>query len=177
MKTFQERANELIQKGNSAHAQGQTETAIQAYREAIELVPAYASLHLVIGDLRFDEGRYDEAADSFEALVAFDPDHDQAWASLGQCRLMRDDLDGAGEAFDAALAARSDNVEANYYGAILAARAGDQRSAANRLFLALTQRPAWEARAREEPLLEPLFETSRKLARLGREKRWWEIWK
>jgi tetratricopeptide (TPR) repeat protein len=177
MKSFQERANQLIQQGNTAHAQGQTEAAIRAYKEAIELVPAYSSLHLVIGDMRFGERRYAEAADSFEQVVAFDPQHDQAWASLGQCRLMIDDLEGAGEAFESALAAQSDNVEANYYGAILAARAGDDRTAAERLHRALTQRPAWESQAREETLLIPLFESSRKLSQLGKEKRWWEIWK
>jgi tetratricopeptide (TPR) repeat protein len=177
MKTFQERANQFIQQGNTARAQGQTEAAIRAYQEAIELVPAYASLHLVIGDLRFEEKNYAGAADAYEQAVAFDPEHDQAWAGVGQCRLMLDDLGGAAEAFEAALAAQGDNIEANYYGAILAAKAGDTRTAADRLLLALTRRPAWEERAREEPLLGPLFESSRKLANIGKEKRWWEFWK
>jgi tetratricopeptide (TPR) repeat protein len=177
MKTFQERANQLIQQGNTAHARGQTEAAIRAYREAIDLVPAYASLHLVIGDLRFTERNYMEAAEAFEQFVAFEPNHDQAWAGLGQCRLLLDEMDAAAEAFEAALAARPDNVEANYYGAILAAKAGEARTAEDRLHRALTERPSWETQARLEPLLEPLFESSRKLGNLGREKRWWEIWK
>jgi tetratricopeptide (TPR) repeat protein len=177
VKTFQERANEFVQKGNAARSRGQVDAAIRAYREAIELVPAYASLNLVVGDMRFETGGYGEAAEAYQQVVAFDPGHDQAWAGLGQSFLLLDDFERAADAFESALAANPSNVEANYYGSLLAARAGDPRSAADRLYLALSQRPLWEARAREEPLLAPLFETSRRLANLGRTKRWWEIWK
>lgn len=177
MKSFQERANQLVQQGNTAKSQGQVDAAIRAYQEAIDLVPAYASLYLVIGDMQLARQRHAEAAEAYERVVEFHPEHDQAWASLGQCRLLLDDLDRAGEAFESALGADPANVEANYYSAILAARDGDERTAADRLHLALTHRPAWETQARADALLGPLFERSRKLASLGREKRWWEIWK
>ncbi|HUF37360.1 MAG TPA: tetratricopeptide repeat protein [Anaerolineales bacterium] len=177
LKSFQERANLLVQQGNAARANGQTDAAFRAYREAIELVPAYASLHLVIGEMHFEAQRYAEAAEAFEAVVAYDSGHDRAWASLGQCRLLLDDLEGAATAFDTALAAQHENIEANYYGAMLAAKAGDTRTAADRLHRALLLRPAWQPQAREDPLLGPLFESSRKLAGLGREKRWWELWR
>lgn len=175
MKTFQERANQLVQQGNAARSRGQVEAAVQAYREAIALVPAYASLNLVIGDMQAEAQRYPEAADAYRSVVAYHPDHDEAWTGLGRCLLLLDELDQAAAAFEAALAANPANVEANYYGALLAARAGDPRTAEERLVLALTQRRDWETRARAEPLLAPLFESSRKLASLGRTKRWWEF--
>ena len=177
IKSFQERANTLVQEANTAKNQGRIHDAIRAYREAIELVPAYASLNLVIGDMLFESGDYAGAAEAFQAVVAFDPEHDQAWASLGQCRLLRDDFEGAAEAFAAAQQANPDNVEANYYGAILDAHRGETRRAADKLYQALRLRPSWTDQAQTEALLAPLFESSRKLAVLGREKKWWEIWK
>ena len=177
MKSFQERANTLVQEANTAKNQGRTHEAIKAYREAIELVPAYASLNLVVGDMLFENGDYEEAAAAFQAVVAFDQDHDQAWASLGQCQLLSEELEAARDSFAAALQANPDNVEANYYDALLEARRGETRSAADKLYRALRLRPSWTDQARAEPLLAPLFESSRKLAGLGREKKWWEVWK
>lgn len=177
MKSFQEQANDLVQRGNAAKAQGRNQEAIAAYREAIERVPAYASLNLVVGDMLFENGEHAEAAEAFQAVVDFDPGHDQGWASLGQCQLLQDDLEAAGESFAAALQANPDNVEANYYGAMLDARSGDTKTAADKLHRALSQRPAWTEQAKAEALLAPLFESSRKLAGLGMEKKWWQIWK
>lgn len=177
MKTYQERANELIQLGNSAHSNGRVDEAIRAYRSAIDLVPAYGSLHLLIADLLFEAGLREEAEAEYRESVAFEPEHDQAWAGLGRCQLLNNDLDGAAISIQTALAANPHNPEASYYGALLSARNGDSRAALDRLLSALDARPEWEAQAREEALLAPLFESSRRLKNLAATKRWWEFWK
>ena len=65
----QDAANALVAEANQALADGWTDRAIAAYRAAIGRFPAYASYHLVIGDLLAGEGRLVEAIDAYQATV------------------------------------------------------------------------------------------------------------
>ena len=177
MKSQQERANELVAAGNQSRTQGRLKEAIAAYREAIRLVPAYGSLNLVLADMLFERQEYAEAGEAYRKTVEYVPDHDQAWAGLGQCLLLQDDHAGALEAFTNALNVNPQNADANYYGAMLYVLQGDRKKAADHLAAALQTRPAWESNAREDNLLQGLFDESRKLAALDGGKKWWQFWK
>jgi hypothetical protein len=50
MKTNQHRAHALITQADELRERGKFDEAIAAYREAIRLVPGFASLNLVVGD-------------------------------------------------------------------------------------------------------------------------------
>ena len=80
----QERANELIEKANSYHSEGNKAAAVPLYQEAMELFPGYGMFNLVVGDSLRELGRPAEAADAYRALVELEPEHDQAWQSLGE---------------------------------------------------------------------------------------------
>jgi len=177
MKSHQERANALVHQANISREKGRIDEAIRTYREAIALVPAYASFHLVIADMLFEAKRYPEAADAYRETIQAVPNHAQAWVGLGQCSLLTDHHDEAGEAFRHALAADQANPEANYYLALLLGMRGEFKEAESLLLTALTLRPAWETQARREASLKPVFENSRRLSRLGTDKKWWEVWK
>ena len=99
MKTLQDRANALILKANAAKENGRLDDAIQAYREAMGLVPAYSAFGLVIGDLLVESKRYAEAAEAYRETVSQSPDHDQAWVGLGQCQMLMEDHEEAVESF------------------------------------------------------------------------------
>lgn len=175
MRTYQERANQLIQQGDQARSQGRIQEAARAYREAIALVPAYGSLHLVIADLYFEQEAYAEAAQVYQAAADFLPQDAEAWAGLGRCRLLLDQRSEALEAFETALKLAPEHPVANYYAAMLHALAGAQPEAEQRLLAVLRIRPAWEERARQDPVLGPLFASSRRLAAVGKPRKWWEV--
>lgn len=177
MKTYQERANAWIEEGNTAREEGRRDAAIHAYREAIELVPAYGTLHMAIAALLLDAGRPAEAADAFRSAAAFAPEHVDAWTGLGKCELMRDHHEEALAAFETAREVDPQNPDACYYSALLLGMRGEIKEAEKRLYTALMQRPAWETQARREASLKPVFESSRRLTALGRPKKWWEFWK
>ena len=177
MKTHQDRANNLILQANAARENGMLDDAIQAYREAMKLVPAYTSFNLLIGDMLLGEKRYREAADAYRQTVLEIPEHDQAWVGLGQCRLLLEEHDEAIEAFRSGLAANKVNPDAHYYLALLLSMREETKEAETHLLSALQLRPAWEEQARQEASLNAVFENSRRLANLRREKKWWEVWK
>lgn len=79
------RANQLIEKANTLHAQGRGVAAAPLYREAAALFPPYASFNLVAGDILMKYDQYADAADAYQAVLEEHPDHDQARASLDEC--------------------------------------------------------------------------------------------
>ncbi len=177
MKSYQDRANTFILQANAAKENGQLNEAIRAYKEAMALVPAYKTFNLVIADMLLGARRYSEAADAYLEALGGAPDHEPAWIGLGKCQLLLDDHEQATESFRAALKLNSTNPDASYYLALLSGMRGELKEAETLLLKALKQRPGWEEQARREASLKPVFENSRRLANLGRDKRWWEIWK
>ncbi len=177
MKSHQEKANERIARGNELRAAGMHDRAIEAYREALHLVPAYGSLNLVLGDMLLEQQRYEEAAEAYQATLEHLPDHDQALAGLGQCQLVLEQHEAALETFNRALEANPRNGQAAYYGAMLYVLNGDRKKAADYLAGALQRSPSWEENARQDPLLKGLFEESASLSRLGAGRRWWQFWR
>jgi tetratricopeptide (TPR) repeat protein len=177
MKTQQEKANELIARGNDQRESGKLDLAIEAYQEAIRLVPAYGSLNLVLGDMLFERQRYEQAADAYQATLEHLPSHDQAWTGLGQCQLLLEAPEAALESFQHALEANPRNGEASYYAAMLYVLNGDRKKAASHLTTALQEKPTWEENARQDALLKDLFDESRSLSNFSAGKRWWQFWK
>lgn len=177
MKTHQERANALVQQANHARENGRLDEAIRAYREAIALVPAYGTFNLHIAEMLLEANRLQEAADAYRQVAYADPELETAWVGLGKCLLVLENHEDALEAFQSALDTHSNNADANYYSAILLGMDGEFKEAANRLLKALNQRPGWEAQARREAALKPVFEHSRRLSAFGQAKKWWEVWK
>jgi len=177
MKSQQERANELITKGNELRSQGRLDPAIDAYREAIRLIPAYESLNLVLADMLFERKEFKEAGEAYRKTLEFAPEQEKAWAGLGQCQMVLEQHDAAFESFTRALAINPQNGESNYYLAMLHVLKGERKKAGDHLARALREKPSWEENAREDPLLKALFDESKSLAARDGEKKWWQFWK
>ena len=175
MKSYQDRAAAFIQQGDVARERGRTDEAIRAYREAIDLVPAYGTLHLTIADLLLQTGRFFEAAAAYQDAAGYSPENDRAWTGLGLCRLRLENHADALDAFRSALAANPQNPEANYYCALLLGMQGELKEAEDKLLQALRQRPDWEVQARREASLKPVFDSSKRFESLGRPRKWWEF--
>nr|VFK32454.1 MAG: Tetratricopeptide repeat-containing protein [Candidatus Kentron sp. MB]VFK75919.1 MAG: Tetratricopeptide repeat-containing protein [Candidatus Kentron sp. MB] len=59
--------------------------------------------------------QFDLAAREYEAILALDPSDISAWVSLGRCRYLSDDPDGASQAFRIVLQQKPDHDKANYF--------------------------------------------------------------
>lgn len=171
MKTNQSRAHALITQADELRQRGKLDEAIAAYREAIRLVPAFGTLNLVIGDMLLQCQRPAEAAEAFQMLLDLAPNQEQGWSRLGKCQLLLGQPDEAAVSFEKALAAQPNDVDANYYLAILYARRGAQKKAVPCLRRALELRPQWEAQARQDKYLSPWVDEALPA------KKGWAFWK
>jgi len=172
MKTQQEKATSLIHQGHEFHRLKKYDQAITAYQQAINLVPAYGSLNLIIGDILFQQGKFEQAAKSYTETISFLPEHEQAWSSLGQCMLMQKKYQEASEILDKAITFHPNDPVSLYYGAVAAIKTNDTKKATHYLNLAITNRPEWESRAREDNIFKSLFENGQ-----INKKAWWQFWK
>jgi protein O-GlcNAc transferase len=171
MKTNQSRAHALITQADDLHQRGKLDEAITTYREAIRLVPAFGTLNLVIGDMLFKLQRPAEAAETYRAVLDIVPEHDQAWSRLGKCQLSLGQYSDALTSLEKALMHNTNDVEANYYLAMLYARQNEPKKAVGCLHRALHLRPQWEDQARNDKILSPLVDEAVLV------KKSWQFWK
>jgi len=171
MKTNQSRAHTLITQADDLRERGKLDEAIATYREVIRLVPAFGTLNLVVGDMLFKLQRPAEAADAYRTVLDIVPEHDQAWSSLGQCQLMLGQYADALVSLEKAVQLNANDVEANYYLAMLYARQNETKKAVGCLRQALQLRPQWESQARNDKILVALVDDALSV------KKSWQFWK
>ena len=76
-------------------ARGETETAMQHFRRALELRPDYLTARVELGNLLLAQNRVDEASAQYEAAVSIDPESAPALTNLGKARLEQGRMDEA----------------------------------------------------------------------------------
>ncbi len=113
-------------------AREETDAAIAEYREALRLWPASIQVRHNLGMLLAGQGRLDEAATEFEAVLAHDPVPETAFA-LGLLRAQQGRWHDAAGALERCLAADSDYPRARYNLALAWARTGDTTRALDTL--------------------------------------------
>jgi tetratricopeptide (TPR) repeat protein len=95
-------------------ALGDTEGAIKAYKDAVRRSPDRDDIHISLGNLYFSEGRYDEAAETYEKAVKIWSSSDNHYA-LGQAYLNAGRHSEADREFNTVLRMEPDKP-AGYYG-------------------------------------------------------------
>ena len=86
----QQKANDLIERGNELHNSGDKLAAAPFYREAAEIFEPYASFMLVAADSYAAGGKHRDAAAAYQLVLDSHPDHDQAAAGLKKSRKAAD---------------------------------------------------------------------------------------
>ena len=99
---------------NAYMALGDTEGAIDAYKDAIHRSPDRDDIYISLGNLYFSEGRYDEAAEVYEKAVKIWSSSDNHYA-LGQAYLNAGRYSEADREFNTVLRMEPDKP-AGYYG-------------------------------------------------------------
>ena len=82
MSDTQVRANDLIAEANELQNAGDKLSAAPMYLEAVELFPPYATFALVAADSYAEAGHDERAAAAYRIVLADEPDHPDAKASL-----------------------------------------------------------------------------------------------
>src|SRR5712691_7941977 len=75
----------IVKKAAAAKEAGRYDDAIQYYREALKLKPAWFEGRFFLGTLLYDNDRYEEARDEFRRLVQADPKNGLVLALKGLC--------------------------------------------------------------------------------------------
>lgn len=106
------------------------ELAAEAVRKALELNPPNPDqLRKARASYLLSAGKYPEAAEAFEAIVAEDSEDAEAWLRLSQLRMQLGDLPKAREAAEKALQIQPDNFAVAYNEASLLQAEGKPRDA------------------------------------------------
>jgi tetratricopeptide (TPR) repeat protein len=98
--------------GFALAARGETARAMEHFRRALELRPAYLGPRVELGNLLLAEGKVDEAAAQYAAAVSIDPTSVPALTNLGKAFLEQGRVDEAVQMQERALAIDPANVTA-----------------------------------------------------------------
>ena len=109
--------------GAALAVQGRTAEAIEQYRKALAIHPAFADAHNDLAEALFKEGRLDEAAEHFRRALDLNPRLVAAHDNLGLLLAQRGQTSEATEHFQKAVELDPEYVEAqNNLGTMLAAQ-------------------------------------------------------
>jgi tetratricopeptide (TPR) repeat protein len=120
------RSQALMKLGN-AHADLEDDArAVAAYREALQLSPASATLHLHfnLGNALARQGQWAEAIQSFEFAELFKPDHAGVQLNLGRALAVRNELGRAAQHLTRALQLKPDSFAVHEQLALVFGRQG-----------------------------------------------------
>jgi len=120
---------------------GQLEAAERHFRSALDLAPSLTGAHLGLGRVLVTTGRFDEAATSYEAVLARVPQHVEAANNLAYCRLRQGDLARARALFARAVSSNASLAASAYVLGMLEAALGSREQAVARLSEAVRLSP------------------------------------
>jgi tetratricopeptide (TPR) repeat protein len=99
--------------GIALHDRGETDHAMDHYREAIALRPHYAEAHYNLARLLAEKGEFNDAVNHYKAALAINPTDAEAHNNLGATLFEGGLLDDAIAHYQQALSIRSDYPEAS----------------------------------------------------------------
>jgi tetratricopeptide (TPR) repeat protein len=147
-------ARGLKAQGDAKRKGGDPAGALEAYRAALQLHPAYPEAHAAVGEVHYAAKAYPEAIDAFGAAVGLDPEYATAWYNLAFASRKAGDLARARAAYDRYVNLRPADPDGRF-GLAETLRAAGERDAAVKeyeAFVAMAQatraHAAWVERAR-----------------------------
>jgi Flp pilus assembly protein TadD len=120
---------------------GRLDVAERHFRSALELAPTLHGARLGLARVQARQGRFDEAAASYEALLAVLPGNVEVANNLAYCRLQQGDLVRARELFARAVSADPRLAASTHVLGVLEAALGRHEQAVARLSEAATLSP------------------------------------
>ncbi len=99
----QARADAWYQRGQAYRGLARYESALNAYRQAIDLNPNFADPWVSAGDVNATLERYDEAVEAYRRAVELEPAAAQPWNSLGDVYRVQEQYNQAAQAYRRAI--------------------------------------------------------------------------
>lgn len=93
-----------IELGVSLRNDSEIEEAERVLRRAVELEPGYFAAHAELGNFLFTRQRYEEAVEYYRVWTELTPNNVSAYNNLAGAYFMLNDFEGAGSAWEQALA-------------------------------------------------------------------------
>lgn len=93
-------ARTAFDRGESALAANQLDSAAVAYREALAATPGYAAALNGLGTVAYKQGRKDEALSHYRSALEADPDYKLAHFNLGYALRKSSDYEAAARAYE-----------------------------------------------------------------------------
>jgi tetratricopeptide (TPR) repeat protein len=87
--------DQLAKDATAAREQSRVDDAIELYRKAVKLKPAWNEGWWWLGSLLYDSDRYADARDAFKRVVSLDPKMGPGFAFLGLCEFQTKEYDAA----------------------------------------------------------------------------------
>ena len=140
-------ADELLTLGFRMQERGEHELALEIYREAARVAPAYPRALLNVGNALQSLGRIDEAEEAYRGVVAIDPAFAYARFNLGMLLFVSARTIAAKHELYEALRSKPDLVEAHVLLADLLESEGNVQEAEVHLRSALDLRPRYAGAA------------------------------
>ncbi|MEE8585127.1 MAG: tetratricopeptide repeat protein, partial [Acidobacteriota bacterium] len=127
-KGFRDRAIQLSEEADAVLEKGETEKALQIYRQSVELDPEFIHGYFKLGVAQGKAGRPDLEARAYRQAIEIEPDYFQAYYNLGALLLSQQDYWGAIRAFQGGLRIDPNRVycQVNLISAYLAVGQRDQ---------------------------------------------------
>lgn len=101
----------LIDEGLEHHRAGRAPAAEQLYRQVLDRDPGNAEAHHLIGVLRFQEGKPQQAVTAFQHALAADPENPKILANFAAAHLVLGRVGAAIEAFERAVVTAPETPE------------------------------------------------------------------
>lgn len=155
-------------RGSAHQALGENQQAIEALELARTIDASYPTTFARLGQLYLDEGRYEEAHDSFRRYMEMKPEDWFGQVGLGRLALLDGDLDQARELLEQAARIRAADFQVQFQLGRLHAALGDrERAQAHFDAAAALPKGAWFLL--RDPLMQELEESAGSAASLQRE--------
>lgn len=138
-----------FKRGETYRGRGEVDAALRDLRRAVDLDPSALPAVEMLGDVQYDLGRYDRAAERYEAFLAIDDRSDTVLYKLALARFAEGQLQAATKALERAVALRPRFAEAYCFLGVCLRAAGNRKEALAALNRAAELAPALLA-AREE---------------------------
>jgi Flp pilus assembly protein TadD len=127
--------------GKTVGSRGNLTEAIEHYRQALKIDPAYAKAHNNLGNALLVRGEVEEAIEHYRQALKVDPDHAKAHYNLGAALASRGDLAEAIEHFRQAVRIDPAYAKAHYNLGVALARRGNLAEAIGHFRQALRIQP------------------------------------
>jgi len=138
-----------FKRGETYRARGELDAALRDLRQAVEIDPSVLPALEMLGDVQYDMGRYDRAAERYEAFLGVDDRSDTVLYKLALARFAEGQLEAATKALQRAVVLRPRFAEAYCFLGICLRAADNRADALAALNRAAELAPALLA-AREE---------------------------